>query len=101
MSIKERFLQLTELGRTLLAAIENESWDNASQHAQHWDECIRDLFDHAYSDQFVMYKTEIENLIQENQIVIERLTQLRAKSLTQLQEANDNCTAIEYYKHIF
>lgn len=101
MSIKERFLQLTELGKTLLTAIEDESWDSASQHALHWDECIRGLFDSAYSDQFVLDKTEIDNLIQENQIVIERLTQLRAKTLTQLQESNENITAIEYYKHTF
>lgn len=101
MNIKEQFLQLTELGKILLAAIENESWESASLHALHWDECIRVLFNFASSDQFVLYKTEIENLIQENQVVIECLTQLRAKTLTQLQKANDNYTAIEYYKNIF
>ncbi len=86
MNIKERLNILDNTGKDLLAAIENKSWDVALHYSHEWSACIRDLFDCVTSDQFMLYESELLNIENQLQDVTGKLTHLRAKTLTQLQD---------------
>ena len=59
MNIKEQLNLLEELSTNLIAAIEDESWDDALHYSHEWSRCMHDLFNCLSSDQLALYRSEL------------------------------------------
>ena len=99
MNVKKKIKQLTDCAQGLNSAIEEESWDEAMLLSQQWDTNIRDLFRSLSTEQFTTMKSELEEILDQNVSIRKHLMELRAKVLTQIQENNNNRSAIQLYNH--
>ena len=97
VDLQKQLLHLDDFGNKLLKAIDNKSWDQALKYSHAWSECIEQLFSCISSDQGSLYRADIINIINQHQFIVDRLKQLRAKTLTQLQETMNSNTLNQYY----
>ncbi len=101
MNVQKRLMHVTDLANELQRFIENELWDEAMQLSQQWDSEVRKFVHNLSSAQFIAIRDEIEELASKNTRIKTKLTGLRAKVLTQIQENNYSHTAIQSYSNTF
>jgi len=99
MNVKKCLEQVTDLADELLTTIDDESWDEAVVLSQQWDSRVRNFIKSVIADQSVSVKSEIKNIALQNARIENRLTELRAKVLTQIQENNTSRSAIQLYNN--
>ena len=100
MKISEQLQQLRSIGNKLVTAIEDKSWDEASEYSKEWDTGMRGLFNCLSSDQFSQLKSELDYIANQNQFIIEKIIHLRAKTLTLLQDYQDSRRVHTYYNNM-
>ena len=98
MDLQEQILHLDDIGNKLLQAIDNKSWDRALKYSHVWSECIEQICSCISSDQNHLYRAELINIVNQHKYIVDKLKQMRAKTLTQLHGTMNSNTINQYYK---
>ena len=91
MSIQESFNSLDKLYLELIASIDKHEFEETSHYVAEWVNTIKTLVNSLSSEQHALYEKALLSLVNQHHEIQKQVTELRAKSLTQLhclQHAN-------------
>ena len=101
MNFQNQLVQITDFAVKFSKCIEDEAWKEAKTLSQQWDAQIREFMIGLSAEQLITYKAEIEKIASENTAIKNKLTNMRAKVLTQIQDNKHSFTAIQSYSNSF